>query len=68
MSIDDGLGFRERGVLVILSTDKHRRRQDLPQIGPSVGGKDILLLVWFQLMMKGIDYLDIYGGVDVILP
>jgi hypothetical protein len=45
MSMDDGLGFRGKGVLVKSFSDKYRRKSILPRFGPSVGGKNLLLLV-----------------------
>jgi hypothetical protein len=62
------LGFMVKGALVISSADKHRRGQELPRLGPSVGGNDLLLLVWFQLTIMMITSgLDVYGGVDAVL-
>jgi hypothetical protein len=43
--MDELLGFREKGALVDSLADKHRSRRDLPRLGPSIGGKDLLLLV-----------------------
>jgi hypothetical protein len=50
--MDDGLGFRRKGALVILSADKHKRRRDLPRFVRSVGGKDLLLHVLIRLILK----------------
>jgi hypothetical protein len=43
MSIDDGFGFGEKGVLVDLASNKQYRRQSSPRFRPSEG-KTLLLL------------------------
>jgi hypothetical protein len=45
MSMDDGLEFGERNALVKSLTGKHRKIHNLPRFGPSIGGKNLLVLV-----------------------
>jgi hypothetical protein len=45
MSMDDVLGFDEKDALVKLLAAKLRKRHNLPRFGPSIGDKNLLLLV-----------------------
>jgi hypothetical protein len=46
-----------------------RERVNFTQVRPFVGGKNLLLVwIWLMMMMAITSYLDGYGGVDAILP